>query len=186
MLLVLCFVVAWVLPLILATVFLLEGQYGQDAVYCWLSPVHASTRLRLYVYYLPILFLLVMNILTSLAVVYVNRSQHMGLSNFALLWVPLGLLLVWTVPTISTTWANVSSQTVPFPVVLMSATLLPTQGLFNAVFFAIVLGREKKIVQETITEIASEVDDGGEGDAFATDEVKLRVFGQTIVWYFVN
>ncbi len=185
MLLVLCFVVAWVLPLVLAVVFLVEDQYGADAVYCWLSPERISTRLRLYSYYLPILVLLIANIVLSLAIVILNRTQRMGLRNFSLLWVPLGLFIVWVVPAISTSWANFSSVAVPFPIVIMSATILPTQGLFNAVLFAIVLGREKKVVHHTVTEIASEADDS-EAVAFATDEVRLRVFGESIVWYFVQ
>jgi hypothetical protein len=181
----LCFVVAWVLPLILAVVFLVEGQYGADNVYCWLSPERISISLRLYSYYLPILVLLMANIVFSLAIVIFNRTQHMGLRTFSLLWVPLGLMIVWVVPAISTTWSNFTTIAVPFPIVMMSATVLPTQGLFNAILFAITLGREKKVVHHTVTEIASEADDGSE-DAFATEEVRLRVFGESIVWYFVQ
>ena len=184
-LLFLCFFVSYFLPMVLALAYLVQDQYGPDSVYCWLSPIKTSTHLRLFSYYLPIMLLLVANIGFSIAILVINLTQKMGLSNLSLLWVPLGLIVVWFVPTISTSWSNISSDGVPFPVVFMSSLLLPCQGLFNAILFAILLGREKKIVHETITSIITD-DDMDERDAFATDEVKLRVFGEQIVWYFVD
>ena len=171
--------------MVLALAYLVQDQYGPDSVYCWLSPIKTSTHLRLFSYYLPIMLLLVANIGFSIAILVINLTQKMGLSNLSLLWVPLGLIVVWFVPTISTSWSNISSDGVPFPVVFMSSLLLPCQGLFNAILFAILLGREKKIVHETITSIITD-DDMDERDAFATDEVKLRVLGEQIVWYFVD
>lgn len=73
------------------------------------------------------------------------------------------------------------------------------KGLFNAVLFAVLLGREKKTVEQTVTSILT--DEEGDADAFHTDgqtkqvifpsltvvaEVRLRVFGESIVWYFVE
>ncbi len=137
------------------------------------------------------MILLLVNVVLALVIVYINRSQQMALSNLSLLWVPLGLFFVWVIPTISTTWANVNNSSVPFPIVFMSATVLPSQGLFNAVLFAVrrfcssssfflfhfnchlivdfqfLLGREKKTVQQTVTRIHT--DDDSDVDPFHTD-----------------
>lgn len=35
---------------------------------------------------------------------------------------------LFKIPTISTSWANLNNSSVPFPIVFMAATVLPTQG----------------------------------------------------------
>lgn len=186
--------------------------------------------------------LLLANIVLSLAIVYVNRSQKMGLSNFALLWVnrkkqqnnlrsshrypkvPLGLFVVWVVR-----FSEINKETAAmdqcsfslccrfrpsgflvccvllcvlnsvqhhvgqckrrrrsfsdrvhvgddssnarsrlfFFVLLLKESQKP--GLFNAILFAVLLGRAKKTVEQTVTRIETDEDVSGELDPFHTD-----------------
>ena len=183
-----CFFISWTLPLILAVIYYATGQYGQDSVYCWLSPEHSLFSTRLFSYYIPIMLCLLVNIVLVISIAYTNKVHKLGLSKLALLWIPVSLVCVWTIPAISTAWASLTGgegSSVPFILVFLSATLLPSMGLWNAILYVILLGRARKIVERTKRFTKGFEDDDGDA-AFAVDEVKLRVFGERVTWYFAE
>ena len=70
---------------------------------------------------------------------------------------------------------------VPFALVFISAMMLPSQGFWNAILFVILLNRERKMVEQK--KYAKDEEDAY---AFSVEEIKLRVFGETICWYFTE
>jgi hypothetical protein len=59
--------------------------------------------------------------------------------------------------------------------------MLPSQGFWNAILFVILLNRERKLVQQKT--FARDEEDPY---AFSVQEIKLRIFGETICWYFTG
>lgn len=105
----------------------------------------------------------------------------------------LSLLVVWAVPTVTTIWSAFSSDSVPFPLVVVSSSALPAQGFLNAILFVILLGRARKRLERTVSVLGT---DYGEKERererfclmrladFAIDEVRVSLFGETVLWYF--
>ena len=188
-LLIACVVIPWVLPLMLAAAFLFWDQYGEDSVYCWLSPVRSRFAIRLWLYYVPIVVLLLVNIGLVIAIAYNNRVHKLGLSKLALLWIPVSLVSVWAIPAINTAWASLTggeNGTVPFILIFLAGTILPSMGTWNSLLYIILLGRARKVVERTKRSTRGTSAYGEEDDAFAVDEVKLRLFGESITWFFAE
>lgn len=195
-------VVSWVLPIVMGSVFWYYGRLGSDQVYCWLKPSQEldsnAALLRVYIYYLPILLLLVANVVLmgvvgcefssccfSLSTNLTHLLPHtdnnwklkMGLTKLAMSWIPVSFFVVWVFPTIVTVWTTFVDLNPPFALQFLASFMLPAQGFLNAILFVILLGRRRKRIEHTVSRLGDTFD-------FAIDEMRISLFGETVTWYF--
>lgn len=142
----------------------LPNILGDASLYCWISNANASTY-QLYLYTIPILFLLCVNLYCVFAISVV--SYKYGQSNIFgetvtykryLMIRFFGYeLLFWVsyFPTIINRIASAISGVSSFPILLLQATISPLQGAFHLAIFSYIL--EFNPVRETEREEYAEM-----------------------------
>ncbi|XP_070831671.1 cyclic AMP receptor-like protein A [Chaetodon trifascialis] len=143
---------AWGVPLVMASLPLLKGYYGPAGAWCWITEDHVAWRFG--IWYVPLFSLIFLMICCYARIIYVaNERMQSWLGTFnpererrkvslaeeikPLKWYPSVYLLVSIFPLINRLHNAFYSKDPSFPLTLLHVMSAPLHGLANAFVFGL-------------------------------------------------